>query len=132
MDMDPRVNDVLERMRQTAAQAAQAMGKAADAASKKTSELVSSTKVNMQIFELKNDIETLYKDMGRSVYMAHAGEMVDPQEIDGKIAQIDEKMARLSCLQEELEKQRPGKRCPACGKNCQNEDVFCRFCGQRL
>ncbi len=46
--MDQRVNDVLERMRQTAAQAAQAMGKAADVASKKTNELVSSTKVNLQ------------------------------------------------------------------------------------
>ena len=132
MVMDQRVNDVLERMRQTAAQAAQAMGKAADVASKKTNELVSSTKVNLQIFELKNDIEALYKEVGRSVYMAHTGEAVDPQEIDGKIAQIDEKVARLSCLQEELERQRPGKRCPACGKACQPEDVFCRFCGQRL
>ena len=64
--------------------------------------------------------------------MAHTGETVDPQEIDGKIAQIDEKVARLSCLQEELERQRPGKRCPACGKACQPEDAFCRFCGQRL
>ena len=116
MVMDQRVNDVLERMRQTAAQAAQAMGKAANAASKKTNELVSSTKVNLQIFELKNDIEALYKEVGRSVYMAHTGEAVD----------------RLSCLQEELERQRPGKRCPACGKACQPEDAFCRFCGQRL
>ena len=132
MVMDQRVNDVLERMRQTAAQAAQAMGKAANAASKKTNELVSSTKVNLQIFELKNDIEALYKEVGRSVYMAHTGEAVDPQEIDGKIAQIDEKVARLSCLQEELERQRPGKRFPACGKACQPEDAFCRFCGQRL
>ena len=101
MVMDQRVNDILERMRQTAAQAAQAMGKAANVASKKTNELVSSTKVNLQIFELKNDIEALYKEVGRSVYMAHTGEAVDPQEIDGKIAQIDEKVARLSCLQEE-------------------------------
>ena len=73
MVMDQRVNDVLERMRQTAAQAAQAMGKAANVASKKTNGLVSSTKVNLQIFELKNDIEALYKEVGRSVYMAHTG-----------------------------------------------------------
>ena len=46
MVMDPRVNDVLERMRQTAAQAAQAMGRAADVASKKPNELVSSIREN--------------------------------------------------------------------------------------
>ncbi len=48
--------------------------------------------------------------------MAHTGETVDPQEIDGKIAQIDEKVARLSCLQEELERQRPGKDAPPAAK----------------
>ena len=69
--MDQKVNDMLERMKIAAQQTAQAVGKAADVAGKKTNELVSTTKASLQIFDLNSEIDGLLKEIGRCVYMAH-------------------------------------------------------------
>ena len=65
--MDPRMNDMLEKMRIAAAQTAQAMGKAADIASKKTNEFVAGAKSNLQIYELNSQTEALMREIGRCV-----------------------------------------------------------------
>lgn len=131
--MDPRMNDMLEKMRIAAAQTAQAMGKAADIASKKTNEFVAGAKSNLQIYELNSQIEGLMREIGRCVYLAHTGAQVEPGEIDGKIAAIDEKYALIAKMKEENAPRRPASGiCPECGSPCGPEDAFCRHCGSPL
>lgn len=130
--MDQRVNDIFEKMKVTAAQAAQAVGKAADVAGKKTTEIVSSTKVSLQIFDLNTEIELLMKEVGRCVYLAHTGCEVGTEEIDAKIAQIDAKYAQIAKLKAEMEEQKPVMRCPGCGKVCGKGDTYCSACGHPL
>ena len=116
--MDPRMNDMLEKMRIAAAQTAQAMGKAADIASKKTNEFVAGAKSNLQIYELNSQIEALMREIA--------------DEIDAKLAAIDEKYALLAKMKEESNCQRPAGRCPACGGVCGPEDAYCKHCGSQL
>lgn len=131
--MDPRMNDMLEKMRIAAAQTAQAMGKAADIASKKTNEFVAGAKSNLQIYELNSQIEGLMREIGRCVYLAHTGAQVETGEIDGKIAAIDEKYALIAKMKEENAPRRPASGiCPECGSPCGPEDAFCRHCGSPL
>lgn len=130
--MDQRVNDMLEKMKVTAAQAAQAMGKAADVAGKKTNELVNSTRVSFLIFDLNTEIEVLLKEVGKCVYLTHTGNEVSSEEIDSKIAAIDAKYQEIARLKAQQDQQRGAPQCPQCGKACSKSDTFCSACGCRL
>ena len=93
--MDPNVKLILERAKATATYAAEKAGKMADAATKKAGDMAALTKLNLQIFDLNTDIDGLYKDLGRIVYLAHVGDESFVADLDDKFAQIDEKLASL-------------------------------------
>ncbi len=130
--MDQKIKDLLEKVKATATTAAEAAGKAADAASKKAGELAGITKLNLQIFDLNTDIELLFKEIGKSVYLTHTGAEIETEEIDGKIAQIDEKYAKIAELKENIASRKTTSRCPNCGRECDKGDAFCSSCGAML
>ena len=118
--MDQKIKDLLEKVKVTATTAAEAAGKAADAASKKAGELANVTKLNLQIFDLNTDIELLFKEIGKSVYLTHTG------------AEIDEKYAKIAELKECIASRKTTCRCPNCGCECDKADSFCSACGTKL
>ena len=130
--MDQKGNDMLERMKIAAQQTAQAVGKAADVAGKKTNELVSTTKASLQIFDLNSEIDGLLKEIGRCVYMAHTGSEVHSEEIDARIRQIDAKYQEIARLKAEIEQQKATPHCPQCGKACAKGDAYCSACGHPI
>ncbi|MBQ7087724.1 MAG: zinc ribbon domain-containing protein, partial [Clostridia bacterium] len=94
--------NLMEKMKITASQAAEAAGKAADAASKKAGSVVENTKLNLQIMDINSDIEILYKEIGRSVYLTHTGVEVDADELENKLSIIDEKLQLIESIKSEL------------------------------
>ena len=130
--MDQKIKDLLEKVKVTATTAAEAAGKAADVASKKAGELANVTKLNLQIFDLNTDIELLFKEIGKSVYLTHTGAEIEAEEIDSKIVQIDEKYAKIAELKECIASRKTTCRCPNCGCECNKTDSFCSACGTKL
>ena len=130
--MDPKVREIMEKVKATAMTAAEAAGKAADTASKKAGELVGLTKLNLKIFDLNTEIEIAFKEIGRHVYLTHTGANVDSQVIEDKISSIDEKYARIAEIKSELAAKKHTVVCPNCGKECEKDDIFCRICGTSL
>ena len=130
--MDQKIKDLLEKVKVTATTAAEAAGKAADVASKKAGELANVTKLNLQIFDLNTDIELLFKEIGKSVYLTHTGAEIEAEEIDSKIVQIDEKYAKIAELTECIASRKTTCRCPNCGCECDKTDSFCSACGTKL
>jgi len=130
--MDPKVLEILEKAKATAMTAASAAGRAADSAGKLAGDLFSSTKLNLQIFDLNTDIELLFKEIGKAVYLTHTGADVDAEEIGAKISAIDAKYLRIREIKEQIEARRETVRCPECGVECNKENAFCHICGQAL
>jgi len=130
--MDPKVREIMEKVKATAMTAAEAAGKAADVASKKAGELLEVTKLNLQVFDLNTEIEIAFKEIGRNVYLTHTGADVDPQVIEEKISAIDEKYARIAEIKKDLASKKRTVVCPNCGKECEKDDIFCRICGTSL
>lgn len=130
--MDPKVKVLVEKAKLTASAAADAAGRAASSASKKAGSLMEVTKLNMKVFDLNTDIELLYKEIGKCVYLTHTGTEVDPEEISAKITEIDEKYAKIAELKNELAARKSTKTCPVCGKPCSKDDAFCSVCGTEL
>ena len=106
--------------------------KAADAAGKTAASVLSATKLNLQIFDLNTEVEILYKEIGKMVHSEHLGKEEDPAVLQIKLQLIDEKLQKISELQEQLHAERSEVFCPNCGKQCKKDDAFCSHCGAQL
>lgn len=127
-----KVKIILEKVKETACAAGKAAGEMADVAAKKANKAMETTKLSIANFDLNTDIEVLYKEIGKMVYLTHLGEEVDPELINNKLALIDEKMLKIQENKQQIKDLKETVICSACGKNCKKEDVFCSACGNEL
>ena len=124
--------NLMEKMKITASQAAEAAGKSADVASKKAGSVVENTKLNLQIMDINSDIEILYKEFGKSVFITLTCVEVDADELEHKLTLIDEKLQLIESIKGELAEKKTSAKCPNCGKEYNKEDAFCASCGFEL
>lgn len=130
--MDEKVKELLEKARLTAGLAADTAVKAAGVVTQKGGQIVEKTRRSFQVFDLNNEVELLMRDIGRMVYLTHTGAETDEGELEEKLAQIDEKYARIGEIKAELEAGKTTTACPVCGKSCDKTDLYCRICGEKL
>ena len=103
--MDEKVRELLEKAKLTAGLAADTAVKAAGVVTQKSNLLVEKTKQNFKVFDLNNEVELLMREIGRMVYLTHTGVETDEQELEAKLAQIDEKYAKIEEIRGLLEEQ---------------------------
>ncbi|MBQ2865030.1 MAG: zinc ribbon domain-containing protein [Clostridia bacterium] len=130
--MEAKVKEVLEKVKITACAAGRAAESAANAATKKAGEALETTKLTLINFDLNTDIEMLYREIGRLVYLTHEGEDIDPECITARIALIDEKFAKIEANKKQIAYRKLFTECPECGKDCKKEDAFCSACGYKF
>jgi len=130
--MDDKAKEILEKVKATASAAAEAGIKVADQAGKKAGELMEVGKLKLKLFDLTTEVEVLYKEIGKAVYLTHTGAQVEESDIQKKLGEIDEKFVRMAELREDLGARKTTVTCPVCGRDCDKNDVFCRVCGKEL
>jgi len=130
--MEEKVKEVLEKVKVTACAAGRVAGNVANTASKKAEEAFESTKLILKNFDLNTDIEILYKEIGKLVYLTHVGEEIDPECINAKIEIIDEKLDQIEANKKQLAYRKTVAVCPECSKECKKEDSFCSACGYKF
>lgn len=123
--MDERVKELLEKAKLAATAAA-------EMAAETGTRLVGRTRQSLKVFDLNNEIELLMREIGRAVYLTHTGVETDEEELQAKLAAIDEKYAAIAAIKAEQEARRTAQTCPVCGKPCDKTDLYCRVCGEKL
>ena len=93
--MEEKTKIILEKVKEAACVMGKAAGDAVDVAAKKAGEVVETTKLSINNFELKTEIEVLYKEIGKLVYLTHLGLDVDPEDIEVKLELIDDKNDKI-------------------------------------
>jgi hypothetical protein len=130
--MDEKLQAMLDKIRQTAGSAAEVAGDAAYGVGKKTSQLLSVGKMNMQIADLRSQIGQQLQEAGRMIYATHTGCPTDSDALLEKLREIDGLYVRIDELEKEIrqaEKKAPV--CAYCGGRVREEDLFCRHCGMK-
>ncbi len=130
--MNDKIREIWDKMRTGATLAGEFATKTAESAGEKAKDVFNASKTNFKIFDLKTDIDLLYKELGRAIYAAHKGEETSEDEIDKYLAIIDEKMEQIEVLKDELESAKAKKECPDCGKENEAGAAFCSACGAKL
>ena len=130
--MNDKIREIWDKIRTGARLAGEFATKTAENAGEKAKDVYNASKMNFKIFDLKTDVELLYKELGRAIYAAHNGTETSEEEIDNYLAVIDEKMAQIEALKGELEEGRAKKECADCGKENEAGAAFCSACGAKL
>ena len=71
--MDKNVEKLINRIRNTADYAVETGGKVVNVVGKKAEKMISATKETWKIFDLNKEVDLAYKEIGKLVYLTHAG-----------------------------------------------------------
>ena len=96
--MDTKLQSFLDKVKDTASRTGRSVGRAADAAGKKASEMAAATRLNLRIFDLNTECDVLFRDIGRMVYELHRGDEVTSEDMDAKLEEVDAKKEQLAEL----------------------------------
>ena len=130
--MNERLQDLLDSVQRTAGQVGDAAADAAYGVGKKAVELVSVAKMNIQLVELRSEINTGLREVGEMMYATHTGDPTDSETLLAKLAEIDDLNARVEAITAQISREKAATVCPVCGAPIHQGDVFCRECGGKL
>lgn len=101
----------------------------ADVTERKGKEVYETSISGVKIFDLKSQIEGIYKEIGRLVYESHNGIEVSESTIKFKIAEIDRKKEQIEALKNKSEQMKTMVVCTNCNRAFAKEDKCCPECG---
>jgi len=104
----------------------------ADAAGKKTEELVSLTKLKMEMAETSRTIELKMEKIGRIVYESHVSGDDCSATLEALFADVAELEEKADDLADKIAELRRAKVCVSCGRHNRNDAAFCQNCGEKL
>jgi len=110
-------------------------GKAKDmygAASKATSEAVDYGKVRYNAKQTQWEIEKTYAKLGEVCYETQKGATGMEDAINLAVEEIDRLKEKLDELEANIRAYKNVGKCPACGKENDNDACFCARCGAKL
>lgn len=105
---------------------------AADAATKKTGEVVETSKIRYQMKQIEWEIEKAYAKLGAIYYEAKKSTDNFDEIIALAVSEIDDLKERYDRLAEQMRIYKNVVRCPGCGKENELNFAFCSRCGSPL
>jgi DNA-directed RNA polymerase subunit RPC12/RpoP len=107
------------------------VGGAAQAAAKKSGELVEVTKLNVSIGTEEDKIEKLYAQMGKLIYEKYITTGTADEELVEICEQIKVHEDSIKALRSKIAEIKQVKSCSNCGAEMAKDQVFCAECGTK-
>ena len=104
----------------------------ANAAGKKTEEVVEASKLKLQIVSLNGEISKAYEELGSLVYHAAKKNETIGEEMDVAMDKIDSLLEKLQELESKVGEIKKVRTCSNCGASCPTDAHFCSRCGMIL
>ena len=130
--MNEKLQELLDSVQRTAYQVSDVASDAAYGVTKKAGELLSVAKLNIQVVDLKAQVNTALREVGEMIYGTHTGTPTESEVLLEKLQEIDGLHARITELSAKAAKASAGAACPFCGAPSRPGDVSCRECGGKL
>lgn len=126
------MNELLDGIKEGAAYAGEFAARTAVTAGKKAGELFNTSKYNLVIFDIKNDIVDLLREIGELVYETHKSGKDNAEKIEEKLSEIEAKKARIEEIRGLIDEIKDAKSCKSCGTRCEKSAEYCKKCGNKL
>ena len=130
--MNEKLQELLDSVQRTAYQVSDVASDAAYGVTKKAGELLSVAKLNIQVVDLKAQVNTALREVGEMIYGTHTGNPTDSEILLAKLESIDALKAQIADLNAQIGREQAASACPTCGAAIRDGDQFCRECGGKL
>lgn len=130
--MDDKVKELLERIRDTACEAADAAAGTARTAGRKAGQMVDVAKLNVQLFDLNSELNDVLRQLGQVMYNTHLGQIADGDPVNDLLKKADGLNEKITAVKARMDELRRVHTCPGCGASCGKDDKYCRHCGKDL
>ena len=107
------------------------VGEAAQAAAKKSGELVETTKLNVNINSEEDKIHKIYIQLGKMVYEKYSAAGTDDEDVRQQCEAVRMHEQNIKNLKEKIMEVKGAKVCVSCGKEMDKTQLFCAKCGAR-
>ena len=130
--MNEQLRELLDAVRQPAAQASGAAADAAYSAGKWAGGKLHDARRRIRIAALEGRVEGCFAEIGEMLYATHTGTPTESDALLSKLQEIDALRAEIRALERETACLQGGGTCPHCGSPVKSSDVFCGACGGKL
>jgi predicted amidophosphoribosyltransferase len=107
------------------------VSEAAQAAAKKSSELVEVTKMNMNISSEEDKIKKIYYAIGKKVYENYCKDPEQYSQFSEECSEINAHMESIKKLKARILEAKNMRLCQGCGEEIGRDVVFCPKCGAK-
>ena len=107
------------------------VGEAAQAAAKKSGELVEITKLNVNIGSEEDKIQKLYTQVGKSIFEKYTATGAADPDVQENCEAIKVHEQNIKTLKEKIMEVKNVKSCISCGTDMERAQIFCSKCGTR-
>lgn len=107
------------------------VGEAAQAAAKKSGELVEITKLNVNIGSEEDKIQKLYTQIGKSIFEKYNATGMADADVKDNCEAIKLHEQNIKALKDKIMEVKSVKNCVSCGSEMDKTQLFCAKCGSR-
>ncbi len=107
------------------------VGEAAQAAAKKSSELMEVTKINMNITQEEDKIKKLYTEMGKKIYEDYCSDPGSASQFAEQCEAIGTHRETIDNLKKRIREVKNIRVCDGCGEEIDKSTMFCPKCGAK-
>ena len=107
------------------------VGEAAQAAAKKSGELVEVTKLNVNINSEEDKIQKLYLQIGKSIYEKYSSLGIADEDVKEACEAIVVHEQNVKALRDKISDVKGMKQCVSCGADMDKSQIFCSKCGSK-
>ncbi|MPN20572.1 hypothetical protein SDC9_167951 [bioreactor metagenome] len=101
-------------------------------AGKKANDILEVTKLNLEASELQNQIDDIFKEMGKIIYDAYKTEGVEDKLMQEKCEVIELKYSKIDDIKSKIGALKNVAICPKCSEKNSIDNAFCAKCGYKL
>lgn len=130
--MATNYDEFISKVRKTAEDVGETVGKAAHSAAKKTGEVAELAKLNLKVYNLNSENNDDLLEIGKMIYASRNGEMLDEERLEQLYQAIDGRKAEAEALKGRIGELKNTKTCPACGAAVAKDYSFCPVCGEKF
>lgn len=124
--------DFVENLKKGAEKAFDSAENVTKAAIKKTSESVNTLKLKYAIKDIENNMDSVYKELGKMLYNEYENGAEFEGEYKEKCEKIEGFLSEIDVLRAKIAEISNKQICPNCGKSNEIDAKFCSSCGEEM
>ncbi len=124
--------DFVENLKKGAEKAFDSAENVTKAAIKKTSESVNTLKLKYAIKDIENNMDSVYKELGKMLYNEYENGAEFEGEYKEKCEKIEGFLSEIDVLRAKIAEISNKQICPNCGKSNEIDAKFCSGCGEEM